>query len=61
MRAVTDQDIPELEHHEASWVVIRKEDGHVLGEFTNRKTLYRFNADKVQVKTIVQHLASLNG
>lgn len=32
-----------------SWVAIRKRDGHVIGEFYNRKNVERFNPEKVTV------------
>ncbi len=59
-RGVDDRDIPELEHHSGSWVVVRNSDGQSIGEFTCRKNLHRFNAEQVTIKTIAQYLADLN-
>lgn len=59
-RAVTAADIPALEPHCNSWVVIRKRDGQAIGEFTCRKHLERFNADQVTIQTAAQYLASFN-
>lgn len=59
MRQVTEDDIPTLEHHCNSWVVIRKDDGQVIGEFTQRSSLVRFNADRVEIKTTAKYLGSL--
>lgn len=59
-RAVTQADIPALEPHCNSWVVIRNSDGRTIGEFTCRKHLERFNADQVTIKTVAQYLAGLN-
>ena len=58
-RAVTKADIPELEPYCGSWVVIRNSDGSAIGEFFNRQTLKRFNAEEVTIKTTAQYLADL--
>lgn len=52
--------IPELEPQCGSWVVIRKADGAVVGEFFNRKTVECINQEKYEVLTALQHLARLN-
>lgn len=52
--------IPDLEPHCGSWVVIRKSDGVVIGEFFNRKNVEKFDPEKVTVMTTAQYLGSLN-
>lgn len=52
--------IPELEHHCNSWVVTRKADGQVIGEFFNRKNVEQFNPEKVTIETTLQYLCRIN-
>lgn len=52
--------IPDLPHYCNSWVVTRKADGEVIGEFYNRKNVERFNPDKVLIQTSAQYLAGLS-
>lgn len=52
--------IPELEAHCGSWIVIDRSTGRPVGEFFERETVGRINFDKYQVLTAQQHLASLN-
>lgn len=52
--------IPSLPHHCNSWVVTRKADGTVIGEFFNRKNIERFNPEKVLIQTADVYLAGLN-
>lgn len=52
--------IPELEPHCGSWIVIDRSTGRAVGEFFERKTVERINFEKYQVLTAQQHLASLN-
>jgi len=59
-RRIDDRDIPDLEPHCVSWVVIRNNDGKCIGEFFTRLSLSVFNANQVTVKTTAQYLASLN-
>lgn len=51
--------IPELPHHCNSWIVTRKSDSQVIGEFYERSSVERFNPDKVRIETAVTYLASL--
>lgn len=60
MRRVQLSEIPSLEHHCNSWVVIRKSDGQAIGEFYSRIALTNFNADQVEIKTTAQYLSELN-
>lgn len=52
--------IPELPHGCNSWVITRKSDGQVIGEFYKRATVERFNPETVIIETAVQYLARLN-
>lgn len=52
--------IPQLEHHCGSWIVLRKETGEVIGEFFNAASLFRFNPEKVIIETANQYLCRLN-
>lgn len=54
--------IPELEHSCGSWVVTRKKDGTVIGEFFKRQRDFveRFNLEKVTVETTLQYLVRIN-
>lgn len=52
--------IPNLPPHCNSWIVTRKADGQVIGEFYNRKNIERFNPEKVLIQTADVYLASLN-
>lgn len=52
--------IPKLPHGCNSWVVTRKADGRVIGEFYNRKNIERFNPEKVLIQTTAEYLANLN-
>lgn len=50
---------PSLEHHCNSWVVTRKSDGKVIGEFYKKENVERFDDEKVTVQTAAEHLSSL--
>lgn len=52
--------IPQLPHHCNSWVVTRKSDGQVIGEFFNLASVERFNPEKVLIQTTDAYLAALN-
>lgn len=52
--------IPKLEAHCNSWIVTRKSDGKIIGEFWVRKSVELFNPDLVIIKTAAQHLADIN-
>lgn len=52
--------IPERGHHCGSWVVTRKVTGEVIGEFFDRRSVERFNPEKVTVQNTAQYLAALN-
>ncbi len=52
--------IPDLPHHCNSWVVTRKADGEVIGEFFNRNNIERFNPEKVLIQTTDVYLAGLS-
>lgn len=52
--------IPELEHNCGSWVVSRKADGQVIGEFFNVNNVKKFNPNKVIVETTLQYLCRIN-
>ena len=51
--------IPALPHHCNSWVVTRRSDGQVIGEFYNRKNIERFNPEKVLIQTTLEYLSKL--
>ncbi len=52
--------VPELEHHCGSWVVTRKSDDAVIGEFFHRSTVECVNQARYRVETALQYLARLN-
>lgn len=52
--------IPELEHHCNSWVITRKSDGRVVGEFYERANVAMFDPEKVVIETAVVYLARIN-
>lgn len=52
--------IPNLPHHCNSWVVTRKADDEVIGEFYNRENIERFNPEKVIIETADVYLCGLN-
>lgn len=52
--------IPPLDHYSGSWVVCRKDTGAVVGEFYDRRTVERFNADKVTIETAYVYLCRIN-
>lgn len=52
--------IPELEPHCGSWVVSRKADGSVIGEFFERSNVERFNPETCLIETAAQYLGRLN-
>jgi len=52
--------IPPLEPHCGSWVVTRKSDGQVIGEFFHRRSVERFNPEKVLIETAAQYMGRLN-
>lgn len=52
--------IPELEHHCGSWVITRKSDGRVVGEFFDRENVSMFDPEKVLIETAAAYLARIN-
>jgi len=52
--------VPELEHISGSWIVTRKKEGSVIGEFYNSETVERFNPDTCHVETALQYLCRIN-
>ncbi|MDR8920512.1 hypothetical protein [Burkholderia multivorans] len=52
--------IPELEPICGSWVVSRKADGEVIGEFFERRNVEAFDPEKVLVETALQYLIRIN-
>lgn len=52
--------IPELESFCGSWIVIRKNNNEIIGEFFDRKNLEKFNPEKAIIKTSYQHLVDVN-
>lgn len=52
--------IPHLEPHCGSWVVSRKKDGSVIGEFFDRKAVEQFNPETCIVETTLQYLGRVN-
>jgi ribosome biogenesis protein Nip4 len=60
-RAITDQDIPELEHGSGSWMVVRKATQEHIIEISkdSKKLLYRFNAKNVEILDIGEYLYRL--
>ena len=43
-----------------SWIVTRKSDGQVIGEFFNRSNVDKFNPDKVLIETSRDYLERIN-
>lgn len=52
--------IPELDHFSGSWIVTRKNDGSVVGEFYERDNVEKFNPDTCQVETAYQYHCRIN-
>ena len=52
--------IPKLERHCGSWIITRKGDATVIGEFFDRRTVERFNPDTCLIETAAQYLGRLN-
>lgn len=52
--------IPDLEPHCGSWIVTRKADSAVIGEFFSRANVERFDPAKVVIETAQQYLARIN-
>lgn len=53
-------EIPELPHHCNSWIVYRKSDMSVVGEFYDRRILEKLNPEKCIVVTVLDHLVGRN-
>jgi len=66
MTSITTRDIPALEPHCNSWVVVRRDNGEPVAEFHARadrrpaKSLYNFRADRVVILTAAQWLGAVN-
>lgn len=43
-----------------SWIVTRKDNGKVVGEFYNRAIIERFAPEKVIIETAIQYLYRIN-
>ena len=54
------QDVPELEHHCGSWVVVSRATGKAVIEIFERRNAERLNFDKYELQTATQWLANLN-
>jgi len=54
------ESIPELEPNCGSWIVTRKRDGHVIGEFFSRGVVGQFRRDEYLIETAAQYLTRLN-
>lgn len=52
--------IPPLNHWCNSWIVTRRDNGEVVGEFYNRATVERFDPAKVIVENASDYLCRLN-
>ncbi|MFC8688188.1 hypothetical protein [Brevibacillus porteri] len=52
--------VPERDHFSGSWIVTRKTDGSVIGEFYDLKNVEKFNPDTCQVETAYQYLCRIN-
>lgn len=52
--------IPELEYGCNSWVVTRKADGSVIGEFYDQNNVKKFNPETCNVETALQYLQRIN-
>lgn len=52
--------IPELDHYSGSWVVSRKKDGSVIGEFYDLENVKKFNTETCNVETALQYLQRIN-
>lgn len=59
-RIVDYSHIPPLEPHCGSWMVTRRATGEVIGEFTNRREVARFNPAVCLVETTAQYLGRIN-
>jgi hypothetical protein len=51
---------PPLPRFNGSWIVKRKVDGEVLGEFFEAESVRQFNSTTCEAVPIGEHLASLN-
>lgn len=52
--------IPKLDHFSGSWVVTRKADGSVIGEFYNSDNVRLFNLNTCRIETTLQYLNRIN-
>ena len=52
--------VPALQPYEGSWVVTRKADNSVIGEFFDAASVAKFNPDTCRVETIHTYLARVN-
>ena len=52
--------IPELGPHCGSWIIVDKRDGSAVFETFNRRTAEAVNQNRYEVRTALDHLASLN-
>jgi hypothetical protein len=52
--------IPLLPHNCNSWIVTRKDNGKVIGEFYSLRNVKKFDSSKVVVTTAYEYLVTLN-
>lgn len=52
--------VPPLEPWCGSWVVTRRADGEVIGEFFDRRTVEAFNPETCLIETTAQYLGRVN-
>lgn len=55
-----DKPIPELESNCGSWIVTRRADNKVIGEFYARKVVERFDPAKCLIETALQYLVRIS-
>lgn len=52
--------IPPLEPHCGSWIITRRASGEVIGEFSERSNVEKFNPETCLIETAAQYLGRLN-
>lgn len=57
---MAESEVPELDHFSGSWIVTRKTDGSVIGEFYNRNIVSQFNPNAYLIETALQYLYRIN-
>lgn len=52
--------IPELDHFSRAWIVTRKVDNSLIGEFYERSNVEKFNFVTCRVETSMEYLTRIN-